>query len=140
MNNCGNTTVVLSRLNVQRREIMKLKGKRFVEPEEVETQIFDWGTMKWLSEPNVTNAERFSFEVVIIQPGKGVMKHNHPIIEEVIYVVSGEGEQMVADERRQIKTGTLVHIPPNIYHETINTGWEPMKLVVIYAPPSSGPE
>ena len=119
---------------------MKLEGRRFVEPEEVETQLFDWGIMKWLSEPNVTNAERFSCEVVIIQPGKGVMKHNHPSIEEVIYVVSGEGEQMVADERRQVKTGTLVHIPPNIYHETINTGWEPMKLIVIYAPPGSGAE
>jgi oxalate decarboxylase/phosphoglucose isomerase-like protein (cupin superfamily) len=32
----------------------------------------------------------------------------------------------------------LVHIPADIYHETINTGWEPLRLVAIYAPP--GPE
>jgi len=127
-----------ARLNAQRRGIMKLDGKRFVEPEEVETQLFDWGIVKWLSEPNVTNAKRFSFGVVVIQPGKGHMKHNHPGIEEILYVVSGEGKQMVAEERRQVKTGTLIHIPPDIYHETINTGWEPMKLIAIYAPP--GPE
>ena len=75
---------------------MKLEGKRFVEPEEVETQLFDWGLVKWLSEPDVTNAKRFSFGVVFIQPGKGHMKHNHPGVEEIIYVISGEGEQMVA--------------------------------------------
>ena len=73
-----------------------------------------------------------------LQPGKAHMKHNHPGVEEILYVISGEGEQMVAGERRQVKTGSLIHIPPDIYHEMINTGWEPMKLIAVYAPP--GPE
>jgi len=116
----------------------ELKGKRFVEPDDVETQVFDWGIIKWLSEPLVTNAEKFSMGVVILAPGKGHTRHNHPGVEEILYVISGEGEQMVEGERRKITAGTLVHIPPDIYHETINTGWEAMKIVAIYAPP--GPE
>ena len=32
------------------------KGKRIVRPEEVETQMFDWGNLKWMSEPKTTDA------------------------------------------------------------------------------------
>ncbi|MCC7355378.1 MAG: cupin domain-containing protein [Anaerolineae bacterium] len=113
-------------------------NKRFVTPDDVETQVFDWGMLKWMSEPDVTNAERFSMGVVILEPGKGHTSHNHPGTEEILYVISGTGEQQVAGERRQIGPGMLIHIPPDVYHETINTGWEQMKLVAIYSPP--GPE
>ena len=34
--------------------------------------------------------------------------------------------------------GMLIHIPADIFHETINTSWESLKLIAIYAPP--GPE
>jgi oxalate decarboxylase/phosphoglucose isomerase-like protein (cupin superfamily) len=37
-----------------------------------------------------------------------------------------------------IIAGDLVHIPADIFHATINTGWEPLKLIAIYDPP--GPE
>ncbi len=115
-----------------------MKGKRFVTSEDVETQVFDWGRIKWMSEPLVTNAEKFSMGIVLLEPGKGHANHNHPGVEEILYVISGEGEQAVAGERRKIGQGTLIHIPPDVYHETINTGWEQMKIIAIYAPP--GPE
>jgi len=114
------------------------KGKRFISPQEVETQVFDWGTIKWMSSPRATGAERFSMGVVILSPGKGHTSHRHPGEEEILYVVSGEGEQMVAGERRSLRAGDLVHIPPDVAHETVNTGWEALKLVAVYAPP--GPE
>lgn len=122
-------------------------GKRFVEPDDVETQVFDWGTIKWLSEPRVTGTDRFTAGVVVLAPGKGHTRHNHPGVEEILYVVSGDGEQMVEvpdgrggmrPERRPVRAGMLIHIPPDVYHETINTGWEPLKLIALYAPP--GPE
>ncbi|MCC6629632.1 MAG: cupin domain-containing protein [Chloroflexi bacterium] len=118
-------------------------GKRFVEPNDVETQVFDWGTIKWLSEPRVTNAQQFSAGVVLLAPGKGHTRHNHPGVEEILYVVSGQGMQMVEDElgqpvRRPVIAGMMVHIPADVFHETINTGWEPLKLIAVYAP--HGPE
>jgi len=115
-----------------------MKSKRFVTAQDIETQVFDWGRLKWFSESRVTNAEKFSMGMVLLSPGKGHASHNHPGVEEILYVISGEGEQVVADERRKICPGTLVHIPPGVFHETINTGWEQMKIIAIYAPP--GPE
>jgi len=64
----------------------------------VETQVFPWGTIKWFSEPRVTNAQNFSMGVVLLAPGKGHDNHGHPGVEEILYVVSGEGEQTVNNE------------------------------------------
>ena len=115
--------------------------KRFVEPEQVETQVFDWGRIQWLSEPRVTGTERITAGVVTLEPGQGHQRHNHPGVEEILYVIEGEGIQMVDlgnEERQTVRAGTMIHIPADIYHETINTGDRPMKLLAVYSPP--GPE
>lgn len=126
---------------------MNPQEKHFIFPDHVETQVFDWGSIKWLSEPRVTGTDRFTAGVVILEPGKGHTRHNHPGVEEILYIISGEGEQMVEvpdgkggmqPTRQKVTAGVLVHIPPDVYHETINTGWEPLRLMAIYAPP--GPE
>ena len=115
--------------------------KTFVEPRHVETQVFDWGRIQWLSEPRVTGARSITAGVVTLDPGKGHQRHKHPGVEEVLYVLEGEGMQMVdlgVEERRTVRAGMMIHIPADIYHETINTGDQPMKLLAVYSPP--GPE
>jgi|AP95_1055475.scaffolds.fasta_scaffold08638_2 oxalate decarboxylase/phosphoglucose isomerase-like protein (cupin superfamily) len=119
----------------------------FVEKEDVETQVFDWGRLWWLSEPKVTAAERFSTGLVVLEPGKGHARHNHPYSEEILYVISGTGLQTVEGNgpdgpnrivEREVGPGTLVHIPTALFHSTVNTGDKPMELIAIYAP--FGPE
>jgi oxalate decarboxylase/phosphoglucose isomerase-like protein (cupin superfamily) len=120
----------------------RARNLSFVESDEVETLVFDWGRLTWLSEPRVTAAEKFSAGIVELLPGKGHDRHNHPGCEEILFVLSGRGVQMVEPasgrQQREIGPGVLVHIPPDVYHSTINTGGEPMRLLAIYAPP--GPE
>lgn len=120
----------------------KEKKLTFVEEIDVETQVFDWGRLYWLSEPRVTEADKFSAGVVVLNQGKGHDRHNHPGCEEILYVISGKGHQVVDLESGQVERdvgpGVLIHIPPGVYHSTINTGSEPMRLLAIYAP--SGPE
>lgn len=115
--------------------------KTFVEPKQVETQVFDWGRIQWLSEPRVTGSRNITAGVVTLEPGKGHQRHNHPGVEEILYVLEGEGVQMVdtgTEERRTVVAGTMIHIPADVFHETINTGDRPMKLLAVYSPP--GPE
>jgi len=110
----------------------------FVEPDDVESQLFDWGVLKWMSTPDVTGGERFSAGVVKLEPGKGHERHTHPDSDEILYVVRGEGEQEVAEETREITGGDMVYVPEGVEHGTVNTGWEPLVLLAVYAPP--GPE
>lgn len=107
--------------------------------DDVESLAFDWGTVKILSEPQVTGAEKFSFGMVVLAPGKGHDRHNHPGSEEIIFVMSGEGEQMIDDQPVvKVGPGASIFIPADIFHSTVNTGWEPLRLLVVYAP--AGPE
>jgi oxalate decarboxylase/phosphoglucose isomerase-like protein (cupin superfamily) len=122
---------------------MTATTKRFITPDDVETQVFDWGTIKWLSEVRVTGALRSAGGVVILDPGKGHARHNHPGSDEILYVISGEGEQMVEDDggkpmTRHVKAGDMVYIPEGVFHSTVNTTWEPMRILAIYCP--GGPE
>jgi oxalate decarboxylase/phosphoglucose isomerase-like protein (cupin superfamily) len=116
--------------------------RRFVVPDDVETMVFDWGLIKWLSEVRVTGSG-IAAGVVILAPGKGHLRHNHPGSEEVLYYLAGEGEQMIEDDDgkpivRHVRAGEMAYIPEGVYHGTENTGSEPMHLLAVYSP--GGPE
>lgn len=115
-----------------------VESKRLVRPSDVETQQFDWGTLKFLSGPAVTDSDQFSTGIVQVKPDQGHERHTHPDSEEIIYVISGEAEQTVGDEEMTITAGDLVHVPAGVEHSTINTSWETLKVLVVYAP--AGPE
>ena len=74
------------------------KSKVFVYPKDVSAFGFDWGRLSLTVAPEVNGAERFSGGVVDLPSGKGHTRHNHPGAEEIIFVISGHGEQMVEDE------------------------------------------
>jgi oxalate decarboxylase/phosphoglucose isomerase-like protein (cupin superfamily) len=126
----------LSASEGNRSETMEKLGRGWiVYGDDVESLVFDWGTLKFLSEPQVTGAQRFSFGMVVLAPGKGHDTHNHPGVEEIIFVMSGEGEQMVDNQPPvPVRPGASIFIPADVEHSTINTGWEPMRLLVIYSP------
>jgi oxalate decarboxylase/phosphoglucose isomerase-like protein (cupin superfamily) len=104
-------------------------------PADVPTRVFDWGTIKWLVTPNLDEGIGITTGEVIIYPGQGHAPHRHPGEEEVIYVISGEGLQTVGDgEAYPIREGDAVYIPRDALHSTYNTGWSPLRLVVVYTP------
>jgi oxalate decarboxylase/phosphoglucose isomerase-like protein (cupin superfamily) len=110
----------------------------FVESRDVETQQFDWGTLKWMTSPAVNDSQRFSAGVVILEPGKGHELHTHPESDEILFVLSGYGEQEIAGETNEVGPGEMMYIPEGVEHGTINRTWEPMQILAVYGPP--GPE
>ena len=104
-------------------------------PDSVPTELFDWGRIKWLVSADNTPGAGLTFGQVILMPGKGHDRHNHPDAEEILYVLSGRGEQMVADEEPfPVVPGDTVYVPQGVYHSTVNTGWEPLTLLALYNP------
>jgi oxalate decarboxylase/phosphoglucose isomerase-like protein (cupin superfamily) len=103
-------------------------------PHDCPTMTFDWGAIKWFVTPGRENAA-MTFGEVILLPGKGHARHNHPTSEEILYVLSGEGEQMVEDGTPfPIKPGDTIYVPMAAFHSTLNTGWEPLRLLATYNP------
>jgi mannose-6-phosphate isomerase-like protein (cupin superfamily) len=60
--------------------------------------------------------------------------HLHPDAEEVFYIVAGQGEFRLDDERHPVSSGDCVHLAPGVYHELRNTGAEPLEFVDFCVP------
>ena len=119
------------------------KERYFIESDDVESLVFDWGNIAITVSPEASGAQAFSAGIVVMDPKGGHSRHNHPGAEEIIHVISGHGEQMVEDEHGepivcQVGPGCSIYVPASRYHYTINTGSEPMTVYVVYSPP--GPE
>lgn len=124
-----------------------MAGKRCVRPEEVPTSTFGWGQIKFLCDPKVCGAEHLTAGHVRLDAGQGHLRHNHPGSEEILFIIAGEGEQMVETDLEEnggrpeffaVKAGDLIHIPASVYHQTVNTGSQVMELLAVYSP--CGPE
>ncbi|WP_242900680.1 cupin domain-containing protein [Actinomadura terrae] len=104
-------------------------------PGDVATMTFEWGSIKWFVTPSGVPGAASTFGEVIVNPGRGHARHQHPNAEEIIYVVSGEATQMVDDgEPFTIREGDAVHIPKGAWHSTHNETWRPLRLIVTYTP------
>jgi oxalate decarboxylase/phosphoglucose isomerase-like protein (cupin superfamily) len=115
--------------------MQKIGACHIVYGHDVETLSFDWGNVKLLSTPDAAGGATMTFGMVVLEPGKGHSRHNHPDADEILFIISGEGEQMLDDEPAvPIRPGACIYIPREIYHSTLNTGWEPLRFAVVYAP------
>lgn len=116
--------------------------RSFVTVDDVETQSFDWGLLQWLSEPRVTGSKCMATGIVTLEPGKGHARHNHPGCEENLFVLEGEGEQMVETAQgpitKKIFPGELIHLESGQFHSTYNVGASAMRILAVYE--FAGPE
>ena len=122
---------------------MPAPEKMFLYPKDVDAFAFDWGRLALTCAPEVNGANQFSAGVVDLPSGQGHSRHNHPGSEEIIFVISGNGEQMVEDDDgnpvvKQVGPGCTIFVPESRFHSTLNTSTEPMQLFVVYSP--AGPE
>lgn len=101
-------------------------------------ESLDWGSLGWCSRPSSTGARQIVAIEVTLAPGGGHAFHKHPNQEEVIYVVDGEVEQWLERERRVMKTGDSVFIPPDTVHASFNTSQHNAKLLAILSPSMGG--
>lgn len=119
------------------------RENNFVYPNDVDAFEFDWGKLSLTVAPETNGAKRFSGGVVDLPSGEGHSRHNHPGAEEIIFVISGRGEQMVEDPdgnpvTQEVGPGCTIFVPESRFHSTRNTGTGPMQLFVVYSP--AGPE
>lgn len=110
----------------------------FVDRMDLPTDQYDWGIIKWLVTPDQPGGADLTLGEVVVLPGQGHDRHNHPDAEEVLYVLSGVGLQMVDDgEPYQVQAGDVIYIPKAMFHSTMNIGWEPLRVIALYNPGGS---
>lgn len=114
------------------------KKAGFIDRMTLPTDQFDWGIIKWLVTPDQDEGANLTLGEVVVLPGQGHDRHNHPDAEEVLYVLSGVGLQMVDDgEPYEVRAGDAIYVPKAVFHSTKNIGWEPMRVIALYNPGGS---
>jgi quercetin dioxygenase-like cupin family protein len=107
---------------------------KFVIASETPPDVLDWGELRWMSNPPTTGARQLTVIDVTLAPGKGHDFHKHPDQEEVIYVIAGEVEQWIGQEKRMLVPGDCAYIPADVVHASFNVGAADAKVVAILGP------
>lgn len=98
-------------------------------------QFLDWGQIEWIYEPEYSNSMNvMHIGIVNILPWKKQTRHIHYGDEQVLYVLSGRGKQLIEDKISTLEPGGIYHIEAGSVHETINVGDEPIKEILISIP------
>lgn len=98
-------------------------------------QYYDWGQVEWIYEPDSINSFNvMNIGIYTIHPGKGQNKHIHYGDEQLLYVLSGKGKQLIGDTISLKEAGSIFHIEAGSIHETTNIGDEPLIELVISIP------
>lgn len=66
-----------------------------------------------------------------IKPGMGHDFHYHPGREELIYVLEGQIEQWIGEEKQLINPGDAVVIPADVVHASFNVGATEAAIFVV---------
>ena len=110
-----------------------MSGK-FVPASEAVRQQLDWGSLVWCSRPASTGAGNLVVIEVTLTPGGGHAFHKHPNQEEVIYVIEGEVEQWLDQEKQVLGAGDSVFISGDTVHASFNKSDRDAKLLAILSP------
>ena len=79
-------------------------------------------------------ANHFCMGLVTLAPDGGQVPWHNQTQEEVYFVLEGEGEMCVGHERRALRSGQAVFIPPGAYHQLTNVGHAPLRMLYCYGP------
>lgn len=62
--------------------------------------------------------------------GTWVLHHHAP--PEVYYILAGEGRTEIDGVGHAVRAGTVIYIPGNAQHVTVNTGQEPLRFAYAF--------
>lgn len=66
--------------------------------------------------------------------GGSTLEHYHARTEEIYLITAGTGRIRIGTERREVRVGDAIAIPPSLRHKLWNTGTEPLTLLCCCAP------
>ena len=81
-------------------------------------------------------AKQLEVVLGVVTKGGGALKHSHPGIEQACYVLEGRARVEVGDDYvDEVGPGDTVFFPANVPHVFTTISEQPVKVLVIYAPP-----
>jgi quercetin dioxygenase-like cupin family protein len=112
-------------------------------------KIIDIGTVagRHIAVPGMTRTikdilvtDKMTTHWATISPGQSTAEHSHPLSEEIVYCISGEGTAKAGEQTGRFGANHQLFIPPGVPHGYTNTGCEALIIFVVYSPPAEVPK
>jgi quercetin dioxygenase-like cupin family protein len=97
---------------------------------------------RWRLARRTLGVSSFGLNVVDIAPGTQIPEHDETARdhEEVFLVLEGDATAILDGERHPAPRGTFVRADPPVTRTFVNEGDEPVRLLIVSAPRTSGYE
>ena len=79
-------------------------------------------------------ANSFAIGIVELEPNGGQVPWHNQEQEEIYFILEGQGEMCLGEERSKISAGQAIYIPSGVYHQLTNTGSTVLKMMYCYGP------
>jgi len=112
-----------------------MSTKHIIHESEVAAKQLPGRSHKMILRPDNVGTENMCFGVADFPANAHAPEHIHENEEEIIYILSGEGEIYFDGKPEPVKPGSCVFIPGNVVHSINNTSDEVMKLAYVFSPP-----
>lgn len=80
-------------------------------------------------------AHKLGYNLSVIAAGKCLFpRHNHRVNEEMFFVVEGEGEIRIGEDRHAIRAGDVIACPPGgaeTAHQIVNTSDRDLRILAV---------
>ena len=83
----------------------------------------------FLVDPENSPSMNLKMGQTTIYPTGTTTGHVHDDMEEVYYVISGEGVMVVGEDKFEIKAGDGLYVPPGVFHTTMQRGNLPLTVL-----------
>lgn len=106
----------------------------FTESKVIDREKLDWGTRAWHTGYGKDRADNLVVIEVDLQPDCGHAFHLHAKQDELVYVIDGEVEQWIGEEKKILRKGDSAFLEANKVHASYNVSNKPAKVLAILGP------
>ncbi|HPN83737.1 MAG TPA: cupin domain-containing protein [Victivallales bacterium] len=106
-------------------DLSEIKGRKY--PARRKTQNIVGGL-------SPIQAENFAMGLVTLDADGGQVPWHNQEQEEVYFILEGELEMCLGDERKVMKSGQAVYIPSKVFHQVTNISNKPATMIYCYGP------
>jgi len=97
-----------------------------------------FGSVEWAVRAGHPDGAEQTVGLATFDAGESNVEHVHPNCEEVVYVLDGEVEHTLGDQRVTLRAGDLIVVPRGVPHQLRNTGDAPVRAYVVFSSPERG--
>lgn len=84
-------------------------------------------TIRWLITEN-DGAPFYALRMIEVSAGGHTPHHQHPF-EHENFIIEGQGKVQIDDKWRELSSGDIVFVPPNVPHTYVNDGDKSFKFL-----------